>query len=227
MIMAMLAAGGMRLVQDEERKADIHNPKGYYEDSRVVSLNLRSNWLSEAVDRAVKITAYLLQFLPGFYHYRVIYIDRAIEEVVLSQEKMLKGKGLNEHAYSSASSKKLLKEHNEGTKEWLRCQDNMDVLFLNYAVVLEVPVNTASVIAHFLSDHRLNALKMSDAIDSGLYRNKVEQESVAPTQHSDHCAKCLKQFLTKAERGWTLKKDGKLKDYCIRCMLIEAANGTL
>ena len=50
MAMKMLEAGGLEVVEDGQRTADIDNPKGYYEDERVKELAEMDDksWLRDA-----------------------------------------------------------------------------------------------------------------------------------------------------------------------------------
>jgi hypothetical protein len=57
MAMRMLEAGGMPILQDGIRTADISNPRGYYEFEPVKELDKRGDvtWLADARGKAVKI----------------------------------------------------------------------------------------------------------------------------------------------------------------------------
>ena len=60
MMMSMLQAGGMDLLTDNERKADIDNPRGYFEFERVKKVKEDPSWLKDTGGRAVKMVARLL-----------------------------------------------------------------------------------------------------------------------------------------------------------------------
>ena len=74
MAMKMLEAGGMKPVTDNKRTADIDNPKGYYEDDRVMRLHEEDGtWLAEARGKAIKIISYLLPHLPPTNNYQIVF----------------------------------------------------------------------------------------------------------------------------------------------------------
>jgi hypothetical protein len=70
MMMKMLEAGGMEALTDNIRKADIDNPKGYYEFERVKQIKEDQAWLDDAKGRAVKMVSMLLLDLPEGYNYK-------------------------------------------------------------------------------------------------------------------------------------------------------------
>ena len=88
--MKMLEAGGVDLLTDNIRKADIDNPKGYFEYEKVKDLKHNASWLAEAKGKCIKIISMLLYFVPPIYRYKIIFMQRNINEIIASQEKMLK-----------------------------------------------------------------------------------------------------------------------------------------
>ena len=87
MMMQMLAAGGISPMTDEVRAADSDNPRGYYELEKVKHLRQDHTWLKDAVGKAVKIVHLLLMELPADRDYRVILMQRDLEEVLRSQAR--------------------------------------------------------------------------------------------------------------------------------------------
>src|SRR5574340_1442392 len=68
MMMKMLAAGGMTVLEDNIRTADLDNPKGYFEFERVKNLpDGDTGWLNDAVGKVVKIVAFFIPYLPNTY----------------------------------------------------------------------------------------------------------------------------------------------------------------
>ena len=92
MMMQMLAAGGLPVLSDDRRLPDDNNPRGYFEYEKVASLREDSNWILDARGKAVKVVAQLLPHLPRGA-YRVIFMDRNLDEVVQSQRRMLARNG--------------------------------------------------------------------------------------------------------------------------------------
>ena len=91
--MQMLAAGGMTVLSDGRREADDSNPRGYFEYQRVKNLKADNAWLGEAQGKAVKIIVQLMPYVPPGYRYRVVVVERDLDEVVASQRAMLGARG--------------------------------------------------------------------------------------------------------------------------------------
>ena len=85
MIMQMVVAGGLPVLTDGLRDADADNPRGYLEFEAVKELYKNADWLKEAKGKAVKIVAPLLPYLPDGFEYRVILIERHLDEILESQ----------------------------------------------------------------------------------------------------------------------------------------------
>ena len=95
MMMKMLAAGGVSVMTDAVRKADVDNPKGYYEYERVKDLEKETDksYVREARGKALKVISFLLKDLPDDNFYQVIFMRRHLDEVIASQNKMLDRRG--------------------------------------------------------------------------------------------------------------------------------------
>ena len=99
MMMKMLAEGGLEILSDAVRGADEDNPNGYFELEPVKQLTAgTTQWLANADGRVVKIISSLLEYLPREYHYKIIFMERDLQEVLASQQKMLKTVG-NSHRF--------------------------------------------------------------------------------------------------------------------------------
>ena len=93
LMMQMLASGGIEVLTDNLRTADADNPRGYYEFEKVKQIERDSSWLPQARGKAVKMVSQLLYHLPAGERYRVLFLERDLGEVLLSQEKMLRRLG--------------------------------------------------------------------------------------------------------------------------------------
>ena len=92
MIMQALEAGGFPVATDGKRQPDESNPKGYLEiDSIINKLKDNPDFIFNFEDKVVKVIAYGIQYLPSG-SYRVIYVERDIDEVLDSMEKMIGAK---------------------------------------------------------------------------------------------------------------------------------------
>ena len=89
LMMQMLVQGGFEAVTDHIRAADTDNPRGYYELEKVKKLKEDASWLPETRGKVVKMVSQLLFDLPAGERYRVIFMQRDLDEMLASQEKML------------------------------------------------------------------------------------------------------------------------------------------
>lgn len=167
MLMQALHAGGLPVAEDGIRKPDESNPKGYLEIESIID-KLRDNpeFVFNFEEKVLKVIAFGLQYLPRG-NYKVVYMDRNIEEVLDSMEKMMDAKD-EERAGTKLAFIKL----NEKTKTDISQRDDMDVLFVNYNEILSDPEEKLGKVHRFFGDKNLDLTKMVDAVDSQLYRQK-------------------------------------------------------
>ena len=173
MAMKMLDAGGIPLITDEQRLPDEDNPKGYFESESVKSLGEQDDksWLAEARGKAIKIISHLLRDLPDHHAYRVIFMNRRIQEVIRSQNKMLTRRG-EELSGDDQNVTSLFEQHLRLIQPWLRRQHNFSVLDLHYSEVVNDPLQGAAAIAGFLKTD-LDQERMASVVDPSLYRNRI------------------------------------------------------
>lgn len=172
MMMQMLDAGGIEPLTDEIRTADVSNPKGYYEFERVKQLPKGDyEWLDEANGKAVKVISALLTDLPPLYDYKIIFVQREIEEVLRSQTKMLIKDGKPTDQISDEELAELYRQHLQSVKTWVGSQDNIEIHYTSYNDLLTAPEAPLQAINRFL-DKRLNVEQMLRVIDASLYRNR-------------------------------------------------------
>ncbi len=173
MTMKMLDAGGIPLLTDKVRLPDEDNPKGYFELESVKSLGEQDDksWLAEARGKAIKIISHLLRELPDHHAYKVIFMNRRIQEVIRSQNKMLIRRG-EELSGDDQNVNALFEQHLGLIQPWLRKQQNFSVLDLHYSEVVNDPLRGAAQIAEFLKTD-LDQQRMASVVDPGLYRNRA------------------------------------------------------
>ena len=172
MMMQMLEAGGMPVLTDGIRRADEDNPRGYYEFERVKKIKEDKSWLKEAEGKAVKMVSVLLYELPSDQHYKIIFMQRNMKEILASQRVML------ERMAQSASSevddgvlRQRFERHLQEVEAWLAKQKCMDVLFVAYNEVVENPETQVALVVDFL-ERDLSTAKMAAVFDRGLYRQR-------------------------------------------------------
>lgn len=174
MMMKMLEAGGLPVLTDGERAADSDNPKGYYEFERVKALPKGDTaWLAGAQGKVVKVIAALLEHLPAGNTYKVIFMRRAMDEILASQKKMLVRRGEDPDKIDDAELARLFGKHVRKTELWLAAQPNFSVLDVDYNRMLADSLPLVAQVNRFLGG-RLNEDKMAQAVDPNLYRNRAE-----------------------------------------------------
>lgn len=173
MAMKILEAGGVPIVTDGIRTADESNPKGYYEFEQVKALDKNGDtaWLGAARGKAVKIISFLLTFLPDTYDYHVVFMNRDIDEVIASQNKMLVARGEAADTADDARMRDVYRQHLEKVGRFLRNRTCFHALQVGYRDVVDHPAAEAGRINEFLGG-RLNVERMAAVADRELYRNR-------------------------------------------------------
>lgn len=173
MMMSALQAGGMPLLVDKVRRADENNPKGYFEFERVKQLPRGDiGWLKTARGKAVKVISALLSFLPKNYEYKIIFMERDLDEILASQARMLIRNGKqDDHPIPDEEMRRFYKEHLEKISESLAGKDGFPTLYVSYNNILRQPLQEFLKVAQFL-DRDLDLEKMTDTVDRNLYREK-------------------------------------------------------
>lgn len=167
MIMQVLEAGGLPVAADGKRKPDESNPKGYLEvESIIDKIKAEPRRIFDFEGKVLKVIAYGLQFLlPG--DYSIIYVERNIEEILDSMEKMMGAKDEERE-----KTKKAFIKLNEKTKEEITKRKDMRILFIDYNQVLSNPRENLEKIHSFLQDENLDLERMIAAVDKNLWRQR-------------------------------------------------------
>jgi hypothetical protein len=169
LMMQMLHSGGVEVVTDHVREADVDNPRGYFEFERAKQIQKDASWLPATRGKAFKMVSQLLYQLPPTERYRIIFMRRNLEEVLVSQEKMLRRR--NAPAAPRDRMTAAFTVHLDSLFQWLGERTNMDVLTVNYNDLLADPRRHSEQLSQFL-DGCPAVEAMLGAIDAGLYRNR-------------------------------------------------------
>lgn len=164
MMMLMLKEGGMEIVYDDTLVPDETNPNGFFE-----LRNIRNNFSKVKDGQGVKVLCTVLDEVPDG-NYKIIYMWRNIDEVIMSRRKMhrLKGnpdaeeaEGWFKYRYKTSTEKamKLLQERNI---QYFMVDYNR--LMLDDTIIDEV--------VQFL-ELPLDSHAMKQVIDKNLYRNRL------------------------------------------------------
>ncbi|MBU1474813.1 MAG: sulfotransferase domain-containing protein [Acidobacteria bacterium] len=170
MLMQLIVNGGAPSSFDNEtRPPDTNNPKGYYEleGGKIINKLMNGSFsITDYLGRFIKITAFGLKFLPRG-HYKIIYSERNIEEILDSMEKMTKIEDNNRD-----ETRLVFTKLNNMIKNLLVEREDCDVLFVNYNDIMSDPKNHIRAIHEFIGSPDVNLEKMIATVDTGLHRNK-------------------------------------------------------
>jgi hypothetical protein len=168
LMMQMLQQGGIEIVTDNIRAADTDNPRGYCEFERAKTIERDTSWLPATRGKAFKMVSQLLYHLPPTETFRILFMERDLDEVLASQEKMLTRLGR-----SSAPREQICRAftlHLDRLREWLARQANMAILAVRYSELVQTPREAAEHVRTFLG--RGDVEHMASAVDPTLYRNR-------------------------------------------------------
>jgi hypothetical protein len=173
LLMKMVESGGIPPLRDNIREPDEDNPNGYYEYERVKQLpDGDTDWLSHAEGKVVKVVSALLPYLPDSRRYRIVFMERDMQEILASQRKMLTRKGESSGDVDDAELSKLFASHLGEIDEWFdKNQNHVSILKINYNRLIKDNTSDIEAISEFLGGG-LDTEAMASVIDTSLYRNR-------------------------------------------------------
>jgi hypothetical protein len=171
LMMQMLVAGGMPVLSDGERQADVDNPRGYLEWERIKQLPKDPACIAEAEGKAVKVVSRLLLSLPYGHEYRVIFMQRPLPEVLASQEAMLRHRGTAKPGTNTSAVATAFESHLREVDAWLGSKSYLKSLRVPYHDVLHDAEDIGGKLVQFL-EISLGVEAMTRQVDASLYRNR-------------------------------------------------------
>lgn len=172
MMMQMLEAGGIQVITDHIRQADEDNPRGYYEFEKVKKIKEDSSWLDGCHGKVFKMVSALLYYLPNSKQYKIVFMKRKMDEMLASQNTMLRRQGQNDPVVSDEEIAKKLEKHLLKVETWLAKQRNFKVIYINYNSVIENALKNVKNVA-LLLNLPMDIDKMVKVVESSLYRQKT------------------------------------------------------
>jgi hypothetical protein len=171
LMMQMLHAGGLPVLSDGQRTADENNQRGYFEYEPVKRLRSDRSWLPQARGKAVKIIHLLLRDLQldGSLQYRIVFMQRPLDEVLSSQRAMLQREG--KAGADPALLKKAFESQLAQLDTWLAAQACMRVMRVPYHRVMQEPQAVAEALNTFLGIE-LDTAAMARTVDPALHRQR-------------------------------------------------------
>jgi hypothetical protein len=173
MMMQAIEAGGVPVLADHIRAKDDDNPRGYYEFEPVKKTKADPAWVPGARGKVVKVIYSLLYDLPSDVQYRVVFMERALEEVLASQKKMLERRGQKGGGVADEKMAGLFRSQLTSFNHWVRNQPCFSLLRVSYADMVAAPRAAVEKVNAFLGGG-LDVEAMVRAVDPRLYRNKKE-----------------------------------------------------
>jgi len=171
LMMQMLHAGGLPVLTDGVRAADENNLRGYLEFEPVKRMRSDRSWLPQAQGHVVKIIHLLLRelLLDGSLQYRIVFMQRPIDEVIASQQAMLQRDGKT--GADPAVLKRAFDAQLAQLQPWLANQPAIAVLPVSYHRALSASQVVADELAAFLG-LPLDTAAMATAVDPALHRQR-------------------------------------------------------
>jgi tetratricopeptide (TPR) repeat protein len=183
LMMQILEAAGIPPFTDNKRQSDQSNRRGYYEHEKVTSLlsSADKSWIKQAKGAAIKVVVPLLAGLPRKLRkqgvepeplfYRVVFMERDMEEVLKSQDAMLKRLGKprleNEKA---ADIGKPYRQQESHAKAWC-ANSRLHAVSVSFEALVHHSDQILPQLANFLgTTDRLPAMRA--CIDPALHRTR-------------------------------------------------------
>jgi hypothetical protein len=166
LMMQILEKVPLEIMTDKLRKSDVNNPEGYYELEAVKGIVKNNQFLKECKGKAVKIVAPLVQFIDLELKYKVIFMRRNMEEILMSQEKML-GKDQSSEREKFSTIYNL---HLKKTSEFLIVNQIpfVEVEYRELITNTELEIDTVLRFLKFKGDKQL----LINQVNSSYYRNR-------------------------------------------------------
>jgi len=157
---------------DSIRTADIDNPKGYYEYERVKDLEKEADksYIKEGRGKVLKVISFLLKDLPDDNAYKIIFMRRDLNEVIASQNKMIKHRGEKDESDDRMMIDAYM-NHLAAVRILSRKRPNFEMVEIRYDTTVKDPKEAARQVNVFLGG-KLNEKAMGEMVDADLYRNK-------------------------------------------------------
>ncbi len=174
LMMQILAANGLPLLVDNQRKADESNPQGYFEYQPVKTLKQNAQWLHLAKGKAVKIISNLLFYLPKDWHYKVIFLQRDLDEIITSQQRMLANLNKQAPLKDPTELKALLAAHLLQVQQWLAQQPNINVFKIPFTDLIFQPEKVLPQLQKFLQ-WPIDLQQSKRVIRPDLYRSRKSE----------------------------------------------------
>jgi hypothetical protein len=168
MMMQILHAVNVPIAFDDLRLPDDNNPEGYFEleGGKIINKLINGTFpLQKYRGQFIKITAFGLRYLQTG-KYKIIYMERNLEEIFDSMQKM------SIIDLDSEKIKESFKKLNKNVKHEIQERQDIEVLFVNFNEIILSPNKHIERICRFIPLPKSYSKKMIDSIDYRLYRQR-------------------------------------------------------
>jgi hypothetical protein len=166
LMMQILEAAGVPIFTDVVRKPDEHNLKGYYEYEKTKRLDKDNSWIPEAEGKAIKILGHMIESLPEDHEYKLLFMERNLEEMVDSQSEMI-----GEETPDKEILFRGFLKYSKRLKNWIADRPNVDSLIVNYNDLVREPERIISEVFCFLGFAPPTETAMN-IVDPSLWRQR-------------------------------------------------------
>lgn len=150
LMMQMLAAAGVPIQDDGLRSADASNPRGYHEWERIKQLPKNPALIAECEGKAVKVISTLVTSLPQNFEYRIVFLERRLEDVQASQTMMMERLGRRGSDLSPDRMLNVLGAHRLQVYALLEQREGVRMIKVDYDALLAQPEAEALRVSRFL-----------------------------------------------------------------------------
>lgn len=172
LVMQILQSMGIDLFTDNKRSPDQSNPRGYFEHELVKTIEYDTSWIKKVEGKAIKIVSPLLVYLPNNYNYKIIFMDRVLDEIVQSQEKMLLVNGVPNPQIEPEVIKQIFIKDLKQAWSWIRELSHSESLEISHSKLLKKPESELEKVNGFLNI-KVDLENTLKVIDKKLYRSMI------------------------------------------------------
>jgi hypothetical protein len=170
LMMQMLASAGVPLQQDGVRAPDVSNLRGYFEWDEIKQLPRNPGLIGECEGKAVKIISSLLMSLPAGFDYRILFMERRVEDVLASQTQMIARLGTRAASLPERQMVQALAAHRSQVVQWLE-KSGYRFEKVEFEKLFSETLITTARITRFLGLDKSAITAMSSVIEPQLWHN--------------------------------------------------------
>ena len=171
MMMKVLIEGGIEGYYEDKKNK--FNPNGFYESAELSKIkDIDSKNIDFLCGKVIKMLPWFFEYLYEDYDYKIIFMRREIEEIIMSQKLMYFEKDSIRNLSRKYMKMKLEKDI-DNYINILENKRNVSLLFVNYNDLMNNSEIEIKKIINFIPEINFNINKMLSVPDKDLYRNRL------------------------------------------------------